>query len=269
MQKLIILSLSILLVTGCATNSSTSLTSTLDHGSLHKFSKLNNTTKHGYQVVPDPTGTAPTEMVERFEVRSGECGGLDCGGSNGPTSRTGNRERSEIETDNNNYQNDEYWYGWSMFLPKDHENLWPSNLTLGQFYNNDGTTDRPDTCSSFMFQNSASYGVLRKGLTIDRQFKCFTREYTTILTDEELLGNWNRIEVHARWSNKEDGFFKVYTNGILKYDFEGRTMDGNGVFLKYGIYRCWVSLYYEKTIPTTTVLYANVKRSKTREGLAP
>ena len=265
--KLILTALSILLISGCATNSVNSANS-LNHGSLREFIRSNSITKYGYQVVPDPTGSAPTEMVERFEVRSGDCAGGDCGGATGPTSRTGDRERSEIATDKNNYQNDEYWYGWSMFLPKEHENIWPSNLTLGQFYNNDGGIDT-NTCSAFMFQNSAGYGVLRKGLTIDRHFKCFTREYETILTDEELLGNWNRLEVHARWSNKEDGFFKVYANGVLKYDFNGRTLDGTGVFLKYGAYRSWVKLYYEKTMPTTIVYYANVKRSKTREGLAP
>jgi len=263
MKKLFISIILILLIGGCATNSANSL----DHGNLKEFTRSNSTTPHGYQIVSDPTGSAPLKMVERFEVRSGECSGGDCSIEGQTGSRVGSRERSEISTDRNNYSNSEYWYGWSIFVPKDHINVWPVNVTLGQFYNIDGAIDSP-TCSSFMFQNSAGWGALRGGLTIDRHHRCATQEYVTILTDKELLGNWNKIEVHAKWSNLDDGFFEVYANGILKYSFKGKTTEGNGIYFKYGVYRSWVKRYLAP-VPTQVVLYANVKRAKTREGLAP
>lgn len=258
--KLFLSSISFVLIAGCASNSANSL----NHGSLSEFTRSNSTTKHGYQIVKDPTESAPTEMVERFEVRSGDCSGLDCSSESSGGTRSGSRERSEIATDKN-YQNSEYWYGWSIFVPKDHINIWPVNLTLGQFYNIDGSIDSA-TCSSFMFQNSAGLGALRGGLTIDRQYRCTTQEYVNILTDEELIGRWNKIEVHAKWSSSDDGIFEVYANEKLKYSFKGRTTEGSGVFLKYGIYRSWIKRYLGP-VPTQIVYYSNVKRAKTREGL--
>lgn len=265
MQKLFIAVLSIILISGCATNASNKL----NHGSLYEFTRSNSTTKHGYQIVKDPTESAPAEMVERFEVRSGDCAGIDCHVISTNWKSTGFRERSEISTDKDNYPNSEYWYGWSIFVPKDQPSIYPVYGTFGQFYNIDGG-HTSNTCSAFMFVNTVGWSEKKGGLTVDRHFKCNTEEYATILTDEELRGNWNKIEVHAKWSNKQDGFFQVYANGILKYDFKGRTTEGNGVFFKYGIYRSSTYLWpTSSSLPTQIAYYANVKRAKTREGLAP
>ena len=49
-------------------------------------------------------------------------------------------------------------------------------------------------------------------------------------------------------------------------------MTANKVYFKYGIYRTYVSRwysYYRKEAPGQIVYYANVKRSKTEEGLNP
>lgn len=52
----------------------------LDRGTFGPFVLSLNDTRHGYQVVRDPTGAAPSKQVERFEVRPGDCnrnGGWD------------------------------------------------------------------------------------------------------------------------------------------------------------------------------------------------
>ena len=41
----------------------------LNKGSFSAFKHSLNTKAHGYQIVADPTGTAPTKFVERFEVQ--------------------------------------------------------------------------------------------------------------------------------------------------------------------------------------------------------
>jgi hypothetical protein len=45
----------------------------------------------------------------------------------------------------------------------------------------------------------------------------------------------------ARWSNKDDGIFKIYLNGSLVLDFKGRTITKgkeHSNYLKIGIYQC-------------------------------
>ena len=59
-----------------------------------------------------------------------------------------------------------------------------------------------------------------------------------------MVGKWQDILVHAKWSKKDDGFFKVFVNDELKYNYEGRTQSKyRGVFYQFGVYRTGVSKY--------------------------
>lgn len=249
--------ISVLLISGCASNS----INKIDRGSFREgFRSLNNTW-HGYKVISDPTESAPTPYVEKFEVRHGDCGVIsswsDC---------ATDRERSEIHTGSDNYEDREYWYGWSLYLPTDFAYINPVNQTLGQFHQE----GNPFGCSSFLFEKNW------RGLIIDRQFRCRAVEEVELLSDKELFGHWNKFEIHAKWSNKDDGFLDIYINNELKYSHKGQTMNGTVVYMKYGIYRSFLSRYCKvhdcsvsNSVPTQIAYYANVKRSKTREGLAP
>lgn len=213
------------------------------------FQRSLSHTPHGYQRVPDPTGTAPSAQVDRFEVRAGECaantGWSDC---------TNDRERSELSDSGTSAtgEGSEWWYGWSLYLPPDYPVIAPAKTALGQFHQHNGPP-------AFMFQNGAG------GYWIDRNFGN-TTDYVQLLTQAQMLGTWNRVEVHARWS-RSDGFFRVYINGEPKYDFKGATMTMASVYFKYGVYRSHVSRY-GKPAPTQVALFAQVQRASTRQGLA-
>ena len=118
-----------------------------------------------------------------------------------------------------------------------------------------------------MFQNSDG------GYWLDDQASGWTGRYYPLIEESELRGRWHRIEVHAHWARDEKGFFQVWVNGEQKVDFAGRTMSADIVYFKYGVYRSFMSRYKRAkgtdTVPGQTVLYVNVKKSKTRDGLAP
>jgi len=255
MKKYLLPIMAILLISGCATK--------IDRGSFREgFRSLNNT-PHGYQVINDPTGSAPTPYIEKFEVRHGDCGVIDSW-----SDCATDRERSEIHTGSDNYEGREYWYGWSLYLPSDFPHINPVYTAIGQFHQ-EGPGPM-NGCAAFLFEKSV------QGLIIDRQINCRAQQEVELLSNQELLGKWNKFEIHAKWSTKEDGYFDVYVNGELKYSFKGKTMVGEVIYQKYGVYRSFLARYCNKydcsvsnQVPTQIAYYANVKRAKTREVLAP
>lgn len=216
------------------------------------FKRSLNSSTYGYTLVEDDTGGAPSTKVERFEVRSG-----DCGAQPGWSDCDSDRERSELSENGSAPAGSEYWYGWSFYLPPNHPNIYPAKVAFGQFH------QRNSRSPAFMFQNDAG------GLLIDKNFGHST-ERVPLISQDDLLGRWHHIEVHAKW-DKLDGFFRVYVNGDLRYETSGSTTSGAGIYFKYGLYRSFLSRYKTRfgtqEVPTQVALFAKVRRATTRQGL--
>lgn len=227
----------------------------VDRGNFGPFKRSLNTTPYGYAVVADPTGQAPVAKVERFEVRSGDCGTEafdDC---------ANDRERSELsEHGARNREGDDWWYGWSLYVPPDWPTVYPTKTALAQFHD----VDAPP---SWMFENEAG------GYWLDRHIGRDRDRLTLLVPGGEWRGRWHRIETHVRWSRGDDGVFQVWADGVAKYDYRGPTMTADSVFFKYGVYRSFISRYKKAAgaseVPAQTAYYAAVRRSPTRDGLAP
>jgi hypothetical protein len=228
---------------------------TVDRGSFGSFMRSLNSTSYGYKVVADPTGSAPTKMVERFEVQPG-----DCSANRGWSDCANDRERSELsERDKSGMTlGTTRWYGWSLFVPEDYINVYPTKVALGQFHQHKSHT-------VWMFQNSSG------GYHLDDQVWGRTSRYYKLIDENDLKGKWHRIEVHVKWSTKGEGFFKVWANGEQKVDYSGRTMDAIKTYFKYGLYRSFLSKYKnafgKNEVPGQVVYFANVRQSLSREGL--
>ncbi|SHO55168.1 polysaccharide lyase [Vibrio quintilis] len=228
----------------------------VDNGSFGRFKRSLNTTSYGYQVIADPTGHAPVQQVEKFEVRPGDCGEAthwsDC---------ANDRERSELsEAGKDNYPGDEYWYGWSLYVPADYPNIYPTKTALGQFH-------QQHSHPVWMFHHS------KDGYFLDDHVFGKSRRYYPLITEANLRGKWHRIEVHVKWAKDSNGLFQVWVNGKQKVDYKGQTMDAQRVYFKYGVYRAFLSRYKNRyhthEVPTQTVYYANVKRGYSRQDLQP
>ena len=222
----------------------------LDRGAFGRFDRSFSTTPHGYAIVADPTGTGPAKIVERFEVRPGDCGGKDC---------LRDRERSELtERGSRNPRGTSAWYGWSFYVPNDWPSAWPTKTVLGQFH-------QEDAHPLWMFLHH------KGGLVLDRQTQGKTESLTQLVPESELRGRWHRIEVRANWATDASGLFEVWVNGVRKYNMKGATMTADMVFFKYGVYRAFGSRYVEShhaPAPTQIVMFANVRKASTRTGLA-
>lgn len=214
-----------------------------------------STAPHGYAVLPDVTNAAPTRMIEKFEVRAG-----DCGSNAGWNDCETDRERSELsEKHKNTGPGVERWYGWYIYFPTDYQNVFPTKVALGQFH-------QYRSHVIWMFQNHEG------GYHLDNHVTGRGKKYRKLIDETELRGRWHRLEVHVRWSTDDgNGFLNVWVNGDRKVSYVGRTMTASTVYFKYGLYRSFVSRYQnhfaEPDVPTQTVYYAGVKAGKTRQSI--
>ena len=186
---------------------------------------------HGMQVVNKKDGhpVRAGEQSIRFEVRSGDCG-KDRDGS--WSDCKGDRERHELSGGKkaDRMSGGEYWFSWSVYFPKDHQNLYPLSNNYGQFHQTDGPP-------VFMFKE------LKDGYTVVRTIGDIDYDEKKLVDNRDMPGNWIDILINAKWTKKDDGFFKVWVNDELKYDYKGPTKTKQYVYQKFGIYRTGISRY--------------------------
>jgi hypothetical protein len=244
-----ILLIMVIFFTGCST-------SYKRDGFYPDFKRSLNSTSHGYNVIKDPTGSAPTENVERFEVRAGDCSQdsvwSDC---------KNYRERSEVYSNIGSFIGTEVKYSWYIFVPEDWKDINPASNMYGQFYqphkpgiNGDG-------------QPLMGVMLTERGLYIENFIKFYKNSPTYDI--KKLKGKWTKIEFHVKWmddsdSGNSDGFYKIYINEDLFDEFHGNTASRYGLDqlrFKYGNYRFNLN-NISSPLPTQVVYYANVKRER-------
>ena len=88
--------------------------------------------KYGMQVVDKKDGhpVRAGEKSIRFEVRAGDCGKDKDGGWNDCEK---DRERHEL-SGKYRVSKGERWYAWSIYLPNDFINVYPTSTMLAQFH---------------------------------------------------------------------------------------------------------------------------------------
>jgi hypothetical protein len=182
---------------------------------------------------------------ERYELRPGDCFGDDC-------NRQPSFERAESAQDGQQqYEGDEYWYGWSFFVPADIPGLASGFTHFGQFQQH--SLYNPIWMFTKVY---AGDFVMRYNATAPGGAK-FT---FPLMSDSEFRGRWHDIVVHAKWALDTSGFTRVWVNGTKMVDYSGptRTAGNTDVYFKYGIYRA--------ASPVTTVIYYDeLRRGKTRQ----
>ena len=124
----------------------------------------------------------------------------------------------------------EYWFSWSLYFPEEHQNLWPLSNNYGQFHQKKGPP-------VFMFKE------LRGGYSVIRTIGDIDYDERRLIRNDDMKGKWHDILINAKWSKKDDGFFKVWVNDKLKYEYKGPTKTKKYVYEKFGIYSTGVTRY--------------------------
>jgi hypothetical protein len=186
--------------------------------------------------------------AQRFEVRPGDCYGTDC-------QRTPVYERNEFaQIANENVEGDEYWYAWSFYVPANIPQApW---VFMGQFQQR----STYDSIWMFLKLSGQPFCAIFDWKAYN-QFGCAVQSKNyPLISDQDFAGRWHDVLVHAKWTQQDNGFTKIYINGQLVVDYRGytRTAGNTDVYFKYGIYR-------HASNQTSVVYYDEVRRGKTRQ----
>jgi hypothetical protein len=186
---------------------------------------------YGMQIVNEKDGhpVRSGKKSIRFEVRDGDCGQDEQGGW---SDCKGDRERHELSSNQkgDTMSKGEYWFSWSLYFPEEHQNLWPLSNNYGQFHQKGGPP-------VFMFKE------LRGGYSVVRTIGDVDYHEKRLIDNDDMKGKWHDILINVKWSKKDDGFFKLWVNDKLKYDYKGPTKTEKYVYTKFGIYSTGITRY--------------------------
>ena len=222
-------------------------------GNVYTKSLKKGFKKYGYKIVNKKDGhpVRAGEKSIRFELRNG-----DCGEDPGKWSDCKNdRQRHELSGDR---FRGKAWYAYSIYLPNDFKTVYPVKSAMAQFH-------QKGSWPTLMFQ------FTDMGYYADRQLGYQTQEMKKLLDVKDMIGKWNDILIHINSTSKDSGFYKIWVNGNLKYEYNGTITGGKENYFKFGIYQTKVSvwpMYHPDTpYPTQVVYYDEVRAGKSRQAV--
>jgi len=220
-----------------------------------------------HRAVADPTGSAPTRNVERFELRSGDCKGGDRRATAGPL---GQQTRARIErhvvTNLSVGQRGQFVY--YLYFPSSEYNFLPNVITsTGQIFLYDNPRGdwgggplwllESDPGSRRLFVKISSFYSEGGRLQSDQ-----LRRYSVgDLGGSIPLDQWVQVVINFGLSAGGDGFVQTYLNGRGAVQYAGPTaLPGVVAGYSYGIYQVRTNQYPggAQAIPPQVVYYSGV-----------
>ena len=210
---------------------------------------------HGCQIVSSDDGypTRDGKYSFRFEVRDGDCnsndGWNDCetDRSRHELTQSAGSHQQELQ-----YEGDEYWYKWSVLMPKKPLKQGKSISFIGQFNSNNSARFYIEDFAKgigYTF-NDVDYNVLEQDI---------------LLKNKHARAQWIDIEINALWSSTDQGFIEIYINEELTRTIKGPNMEGaNRIYFDFGIYNAFISQCNCKKMPTQVVYLDAIRRGASR-----
>lgn len=220
--------------------------------------------------IADPTGTAPSRKIERFELRGGDCSSKgDCAPRPLNTGRVVTRTRVEKVLDADLKLGEHGLFRYSVYFPSDQYNQIDSvSSAFGQVLS---AFKRGQDYNSFpIFSLTTADGpsdssLLYVGLSETRETELEREKHKILnigsLHNAKLLDRWIEVQVRFKLSDKKDGFIEATINGRTLGRLTGPTLLPHGYLeVRYGIYQTGTNNYPggANQMPTQVVYFANV-----------
>jgi len=190
------------------------------------------------------------------------------------------RARSEVSSSDNDFtgKDSERWIAFSIYIPKDFQSVWPTKSSFFQVYKR--TQNKKSLGPTFMLRDRGNDRLVAElhGSQYDAHYCAGCTSVlsgkNTVMKISDMKGKWTHFKIHFRYTDKKDGFWKVYVNDELKYHVAGTTkssvVGADRLHLKAGIYQTgtdWYKKSYNKDIPAQTIYMDNIYFSKTEKKL--
>lgn len=216
--------------------------------------------KDSYSIVTDPTGLSSTEKVQSFHIEPGCTSDDDC---------LYKSVRSIVRQDFNAKQPKEAWYGWEMYFPRTFTTARQQPSKGYYTFLNFKSFNCPYLSIRNM-QGTSKVILELNSSTGSGNNDCVSGQSFDLFDIESVRGQWVRVEMFIRWSKKEDGIVKIYINGKLAANYQGRTKsthtEKNGAnYMGYGLYLCCSQ--DDTAVKPTTILFTNVSRANSQDRL--
>ena len=220
-----------------------------------------------YEIINKSAGPVIGSKSFKFTLMPYDCGyykgGTDCGkivkGGNG------GRARSELTSSKFPFtgKNHERWLSFSIFIPQHYKTVTPTSTSMFQIYKLDlGPTvmvrDMGGRLTVQLMDNQGFYG--------DGSIRNI--KWGHLATIKEMKDKWTHFKIHYKITDKEDGFWKFYTNGVLKIHQTGKTKGyevPKEYYIKSGLYQTYVYAYkkmYSEDMPAQTIYMDNIFQAK-------
>lgn len=169
------------------------------------------------------------------------------------------------------------WYGFDILIPKSYPTLGQQKSAFNIF-----AQWKSENCAHVAIAHwtrpgheNALFLVTFKSVVGSKNHECDAIAIKKIASMPSIKGKWTRVEMFVHWSEGGDGVFDVYINGTKKLSHSGPTLDPNNIneagkrsnknYFSFGTYLA--NSRGPGTMRSGTVYYANVHRSKERDGL--
>jgi hypothetical protein len=226
---------------------------------------------HSHQRIADPTGQSGADVIERFELRGGECPTVgDCRPRASGNGFQVTRTRTERIFETNLRAGDEAFYRYRMYLPTSEYNFVDTvNTTLGQVL---AGFRRGDNYDSFpIFSIDTGYdnpgGRMTAQLATARETELGDQtqlpvDFANYYRDVFLRDRWVDVSVRFGLSTGSDGYVEASVNGRMLGRLEGKTiLRGGFAEVRYGIYQTGPNLYPSgaRNVPTQVAYFAGAE----------
>ena len=165
----------------------------------------------------------------RFEMRDGDCHRADC-------PRKNKAGRSEVGffdwiADYMHGHLGKIWYAWSIYIPKETQHIRPAYTILGQFKMPTDYVKQLNRIDSSGFDEDCPeipllFKLEEEGLALvkDGVLLCGDHEWKVILPYEDIHNKWHDFLLNINWTDKQNGFVKVWINNQKVYESKGKTI---------------------------------------------
>lgn len=218
--------------------------------------------------IKDPTGSAPSKKVERFEVRGSDCRrSHECVNPRPLNGRMVARNRSERVLGYRLGEGAAGIFRYSVYLPSGEYTIVDSvGSTFGQLLWAFGRGDEYDSFP--IFSLDTAYGMRGRVEVVHGEMRetegasYRTSQHGVGSLYDGLMDQWLNIEVQFKLSSGRDGHLITSINGRKIGSFKGRTALTDGwLEVRYGVYQTGTNQFSgnPSDMPTQVAYFSNVQ----------